>query len=42
MVVAEQEFDRDGGKIAGIAIEHHNLRPGESTSVYVIRRGGGR
>jgi len=42
MVVAEQEFDRDGGEIAGIAIEHHNLRPGESTSVYVIRRGGGR
>ena len=42
MVVAEQEFDRDGGEVAGIAIEHHNLRPGESTSVYVIRRGGGR
>ncbi len=42
MVVAEQEFDRDGGEVAGIAIEHHNLRPGESTSVYVIRRRGGR
>ena len=42
MVVAEQEFDRDGGEVTGIAIEHHNLRPGESTSVYVIRRGGGR
>jgi len=46
MVVAEQEFDRPGselsGEVAGIAIEHHNLRPGESTSVYVIRRGGGR
>jgi conjugal transfer pilus assembly protein TraK len=42
MVVAEQEFDRDDGEVAGIAIEHHNLRPGESTSVYVIRRGGGR
>ncbi len=42
MVVAEQEFDRDGGEVAGIAIEHHNLRPGESTSVYVIRRGGAR
>lgn len=41
MVVAEQEFDREGGEVAGIAIEHHNLRPGESTSVYVIRRGGG-
>ncbi|MCW5766823.1 MAG: type-F conjugative transfer system secretin TraK [Phycisphaeraceae bacterium] len=42
MVVAEQEFDRDGADVTGIAIEHHNLRPGESTSVYVIRRGGGR
>lgn len=46
MVVAEPEFDRpdsqEGGAIAGIAIEHHNLRPGESTRVYVIRRGGGR
>jgi conjugal transfer pilus assembly protein TraK len=39
MVLAEQEFDRDGGNVAGIAIEQHNLRPGESTSVYVIRRG---
>lgn len=28
------------GEVAGIAIEHHNLRPGESTSVYVLRRGG--
>lgn len=46
MVLAEQEFDRPdshaGGEIAGVAIEHHNLRPGESTSVYVIRRGGER
>lgn len=46
MVLAEQEFDRpesrSGGEITGIAIEHHNLRPGESTSVYVIRRGGTR
>jgi conjugal transfer pilus assembly protein TraK len=44
MVLAEQEFDRpasrDGSEIAGIAIEHHNLRPGESTSVYILRRGG--
>lgn len=43
MVLAEQEFDRDdtplSGTVTGIAIEHHNLRPGESTSVYVIRRG---
>jgi conjugal transfer pilus assembly protein TraK len=46
MVLAEQEFDRPagraGGEVAGIAIEYHNLRPGESTSVYVLRRGGTR
>ncbi len=46
MVLAEQEFDRPdsraGGEISGIAIEHHNLRPGETTSVYVIRRGDAR
>lgn len=39
MVLAEQEFDRENGNVAGVAIEQHNLRPGESTSVYVIRRG---
>ena len=39
MVLAEQEFDREQGKVVGIAVEYHNLRPGESTSVYVIRRG---
>lgn len=46
MVLAEQEFDRpDGastGQVAGVAIEHHNLRPGETTAVFVIRRGGAR
>lgn len=46
MVLAEQEFDRpdnaDGGHVLGIAVETHNLRPGESTAVYVIRRGGTR
>lgn len=46
MVLVEQEFDRPdsrtGGEIAGIAIEHHNLRPGETTSVYVLRRAGTR
>lgn len=46
MVLAEQEFDRrsssTAGEVAGISIEHHNLRPGESTSVYVLRRGGSR
>ena len=39
MVLAEQEFDREQGSVVGIAVEYHNLRPGESTSVYVIRRG---
>lgn len=37
MVLAEQEFDRDG--VQAVAIETHNLRPGESTNVYVIRSG---
>ena len=35
MVLAEQEFDRPvvvKREVAGIAIEHHNLRPGESTT----------
>lgn len=50
MVLAEQEFDRPSpsagpagspaGEVAGVAIERHTLRPGESTHVYVIRRGG--
>ena len=39
MVLAEQEFDRPDGGVLGIAIENLNLRPGESTSVYVIRVG---
>jgi conjugal transfer pilus assembly protein TraK len=39
MVLAEQEFDREGGQVAGVAIEHHNLRPGERTNVYVLRFG---
>lgn len=46
MVLAEQEFDRPdskaGGQVLGVAVEHHQLRPGQSTSVYVIRRGGER
>jgi conjugal transfer pilus assembly protein TraK len=46
MVLAEQEFDRPdsktGGQVLGVAVEHHQLRPGETTSVYVIRRGGER
>ena len=39
MVLAEQEFDREEGEVVAVAIENHNLRPGESTSVYVIRLG---
>ena len=46
MVLAEQEFDRPdsktGGQVVGVAIENHHLRPGESTNVFVIRRGGER
>lgn len=39
MVLAEQEFDREGAAVLAVAIEHHNLRPGTSTVVYVIRQG---
>ncbi|MCD9026738.1 type-F conjugative transfer system secretin TraK [Luteimonas sp. BDR2-5] len=39
MVLAEQEFHREGGNVAGVAIEHHNLRPGDRTNVYVLRFG---
>ena len=43
MVLAEQEFDRpagaDGSQVLGVAIERHNLLPGETTPVFVIRRG---
>lgn len=39
MVLAEQEFDRERGNVLAVSIENHNLRPGESTSVYVIRQG---
>lgn len=39
MVLAEQEFDREKGGVLGVAIENHNLRPGDSTAIYVIRQG---
>jgi len=39
MVLAEQEFDREGGNVLAISIETHNLRAGETTTVYVIRKG---
>ena len=31
-----------GGQVIGVAVENHQLRPGESTNVFVIRRGGER
>jgi conjugal transfer pilus assembly protein TraK len=39
MTLTEPEFDRaanEGGELAAIAIERHNLRPGERTRVFVI------
>jgi len=39
MVLAEQEFDRPESHVVGVAIENMNLRPGQNTFVYVIRRG---
>ena len=42
MALAEQEFDREDGNVTGVAIENHNLRPGETTNVFVIRRGSAR
>ena len=46
MVLAEQEFDRpdsgDGAQVVGVSVEHHNLLPGQSTQVFVIRRGARR
>lgn len=39
LVLAEQEFDRDHDAVLAVSIENHNLRPGESTTVYVIRQG---
>lgn len=38
MVLAEQEFDREHGDVVGVSIESHNLRPGESTNVFVLRQ----
>jgi conjugal transfer pilus assembly protein TraK len=39
MVLAEEEFDREGGDVVAVSIENPNLAPGESTSVFVIRDG---
>ncbi len=44
MALSEQEFDRpdsrEGGQVIGVAVENHKLQPGETTLVFVIRRGG--
>jgi conjugal transfer pilus assembly protein TraK len=37
MVLTEEEFDRDGGDVVAVSIENHNLDPGESSNVFVIR-----
>ena len=39
MVLSEEEFDRDDGDVVAVSIEIHNLAPGESTNVFVIRDG---
>ena len=39
MVLREQEFDRADGDVVGVAIDNLNLRPGDTTLVYVIRSG---
>ena len=39
MVLSEEEFDRDGGDVVAVSIETHNLAPGESSNVFVIRDG---
>ena len=39
MVLAEEEFDREGGDVLAVSIENQNLAPGESTNVFVIRDG---
>lgn len=39
MVLAAHEFDREDGSVVAVSVEHHNLRPGDVTNVYVIRRG---
>ena len=39
LVLAEQEFDREDGNVLAVAIEYLNLRPNDSTRIYVIRAG---
>ena len=37
LTVTEQEFDREGANVQAVSVENHNLRPGDTTWVYVIR-----
>lgn len=37
IVLADTEFDREG--VLGVSVENRDLGPGESTNVFVIRRG---
>ena len=39
LVLSEEEFDRKRGDVVAVSIETHNLAPGESTNVFVIRDG---
>jgi conjugal transfer pilus assembly protein TraK len=39
LVLSEEEFDREDGDVVAVSIELHNLAPGESTNVFVIRDG---
>ncbi|MGF6095757.1 type-F conjugative transfer system secretin TraK [Pseudomonas sp. 18175] len=38
MVLAEQEFDRSSDAVLAVAIDQHNLLPGASGTVYVLRQ----
>jgi len=37
IVLAEQEFDRPGAAVLSVSIDNLNLRPNESTAVFVVR-----
>lgn len=39
MLLAEEEFDREGAELVAVSIETHALAPGESTNVFAIRLG---
>lgn len=37
LTVTEQEFDREGANVQAVSVENLNLRPGDTTWVYVVR-----